>query len=269
MALRPSLRAPAAGRWRSRRLPGALRRARQRGRDVQPGRARHQPVRARWRCPEPGERTRLHAGPHDGPRCRAEARLHSPQLRAARALQPPDDRDRRRARLQHRRGGRRGPVDRALPPARARGRRRDRERGLLRRAGPERGRQLRGRGRRRRHGHHLAALRGAALQPGPHQPGPVHGRGGGARSRRGHRLRAPHRDARGLDERAVRAPDDGPRGVDPPGAHDQGARRPLRPFLDVDGRVGVTWPFATSLAHTEPISVFPIFGLTAGVETTF
>ncbi|MDP2312166.1 MAG: hypothetical protein Q8P41_04620 [Pseudomonadota bacterium] len=53
----------------------------------------------------------------------------------------------------------------------------------------------------------------------------------------------------------------------PPGIKPLGDR--VRPFVDVDGRVGASFPFATSLAHTAPITVAPVFGLTAGVGTTF
>ena len=43
----------------------------------------------------------------------------------------------------------------------------------------------------------------------------------------------------------------------------------VRPFIDVDGRGGAVWPFPNSLAHAEPITVLPVFGLTAGIGTTF
>lgn len=56
--------------------------------------------------------------------------------------------------------------------------------------------------------------------------------------------------------------------IAPPGIKPLGDR--VRPFVDVDGRLGVSWPFATSLAHTSsPITIAPVFGLTAGVGTTF
>ena len=53
----------------------------------------------------------------------------------------------------------------------------------------------------------------------------------------------------------------------PPGIKPLGDR--VRPFVDVDGRVGASWPFIPSLAHTDPISVSPVFGIVAGVGTTF
>ncbi len=54
----------------------------------------------------------------------------------------------------------------------------------------------------------------------------------------------------------------------PPGIKPLGNR--VRPFIDVDGRVGLSFPFSTSLAHgDEPITALPVFGLTAGVGTTF
>lgn len=54
----------------------------------------------------------------------------------------------------------------------------------------------------------------------------------------------------------------------PPGVKALGDR--VRPFVDVDGRVGVAWPFTNSLAHyTDPVTVAPVFGLVAGVGTTF
>ena len=42
----------------------------------------------------------------------------------------------------------------------------------------------------------------------------------------------------------------------------------VRPLVDVDGRVGGSWPFPNSLAHEGSI-VKPVFGLVAGVGTTF
>ncbi|MDP2308714.1 MAG: hypothetical protein Q8P18_22020 [Pseudomonadota bacterium] len=54
----------------------------------------------------------------------------------------------------------------------------------------------------------------------------------------------------------------------PPGVKALGDR--VRPFVDIDGRIGLAWPFASSIAHyTDPITVAPVFGLTAGVGTTF
>jgi hypothetical protein len=54
----------------------------------------------------------------------------------------------------------------------------------------------------------------------------------------------------------------------PPGIKGLGER--VRPFVDVDGRAGASWPFANSLAHTvEPITVLPVFGIVAGVGSTF
>jgi hypothetical protein len=55
--------------------------------------------------------------------------------------------------------------------------------------------------------------------------------------------------------------------IAPPGIKGLGDR--VRPFIDVDGRAGVSWPFSNSLAHTETVSVSPVFGLTAGVGSTF
>lgn len=55
--------------------------------------------------------------------------------------------------------------------------------------------------------------------------------------------------------------------IAPPGVKGLGDR--VRPFIDVDGRAGVSWPFSNSLAHTETVSVSPVFGLTAGVGSTF
>ncbi|MES2639006.1 MAG: hypothetical protein V4850_05970 [Myxococcota bacterium] len=55
----------------------------------------------------------------------------------------------------------------------------------------------------------------------------------------------------------------------PPGIKPLGDR--VRPFVDVDGRIGASFPFATSLAFDKnaAITVMPVFGLTAGVGTTF
>ncbi|MDO9280733.1 MAG: hypothetical protein Q7U06_02425, partial [Pseudomonadota bacterium] len=55
----------------------------------------------------------------------------------------------------------------------------------------------------------------------------------------------------------------------PPGIKPLGDR--VRPFVDVDGRIGASFPFATSLAFKpkDVITVMPVFGLTAGVGTTF
>lgn len=43
----------------------------------------------------------------------------------------------------------------------------------------------------------------------------------------------------------------------------------VRPFLDVDGRAGVSWPFKYSVAHTSTVTVKPVFGIVAGVGSTF
>lgn len=44
----------------------------------------------------------------------------------------------------------------------------------------------------------------------------------------------------------------------------------VRPFVDIDARAGVSWPFATSLYHDDnPVTVVPVFGLSAGIGTTF
>lgn len=43
----------------------------------------------------------------------------------------------------------------------------------------------------------------------------------------------------------------------------------VRPLLDFDGRVGLSWPFPPSLAHTKKVVAYPLFGMTAGVGTTF
>ena len=54
----------------------------------------------------------------------------------------------------------------------------------------------------------------------------------------------------------------------PPGIKALGDR--VRPFVDVDGRVGASWPFANSLAHgKEAITVAPVFGIVAGIGSTF
>lgn len=54
----------------------------------------------------------------------------------------------------------------------------------------------------------------------------------------------------------------------PPGVKGLGER--VRPFIDVDGRAGVSWPFATSLSHGDAaITVEPVFGITAGIGSTF
>lgn len=53
----------------------------------------------------------------------------------------------------------------------------------------------------------------------------------------------------------------------PPGIKAPGNR--VRPLVDVDARVGAIWPFKPSLAHEDPITVAPVFGLTAGIGTTF
>ncbi|MFZ5475696.1 MAG: hypothetical protein ACOZNI_02875 [Myxococcota bacterium] len=53
----------------------------------------------------------------------------------------------------------------------------------------------------------------------------------------------------------------------PPGIKPLGDR--VRPFIDVDGRVGASWPFKPSLAHVDTIEVGAVFGLTAGVGLTF
>jgi len=52
-----------------------------------------------------------------------------------------------------------------------------------------------------------------------------------------------------------------------PGIEPLGTR--VRPLIDVDARVGAIWPFKPSLAHEDPITVAPVFGLTAGIGTTF
>lgn len=54
-----------------------------------------------------------------------------------------------------------------------------------------------------------------------------------------------------------------------PGIKNLGDR--VRPFVDIDGRGGVAWPFATSLAHPDdvPVVVMPVFGITAGIGSTF
>ncbi len=52
-----------------------------------------------------------------------------------------------------------------------------------------------------------------------------------------------------------------------PGIEPLGER--VRPFADIDFRAGLAWPFASSLAHTSTVTVAPVFGLTAGVGTTF
>lgn len=52
-------------------------------------------------------------------------------------------------------------------------------------------------------------------------------------------------------------------GIEPPGER-------VRPLVDIDGRLGAVWPFKPSVAHgDEPITVAPVFGLTAGLGTTF
>ncbi len=52
-------------------------------------------------------------------------------------------------------------------------------------------------------------------------------------------------------------------GIEPPGER-------VRPLIDIDGRLGAVWPFKPSIAHgDEPITVAPVFGLTAGLGTTF
>lgn len=45
----------------------------------------------------------------------------------------------------------------------------------------------------------------------------------------------------------------------------------VRPLVDLDARGGLSWPFPTSLAHQrdQKVTINPIFGLTAGVGTTF
>lgn len=43
----------------------------------------------------------------------------------------------------------------------------------------------------------------------------------------------------------------------------------VRPFIDVDLRGGAAWPFRSSLAHNSSLAVGPVFGITAGVGTTF
>lgn len=43
----------------------------------------------------------------------------------------------------------------------------------------------------------------------------------------------------------------------------------VRPLVDIDGRVGLSWPFKPSLAHTRPVVAKPVFGLTVGLGTTF
>jgi hypothetical protein len=55
----------------------------------------------------------------------------------------------------------------------------------------------------------------------------------------------------------------------PPGIKPVGDR--VRPFVDVDARAGLSWPFASSLAFDpdKAVTVLPVFGLTAGVGTTF
>lgn len=54
----------------------------------------------------------------------------------------------------------------------------------------------------------------------------------------------------------------------PPGIKGLGER--VRPFVDLDGRIGATWPFKYSIAHvTDPVTIAPVFGLTAGLGTTF
>ncbi len=49
----------------------------------------------------------------------------------------------------------------------------------------------------------------------------------------------------------------------------------VRPFVDLDGRVGAVWPFRPSLAwealkggSSNPVPVSPVFGITAGIGTT-
>jgi hypothetical protein len=54
----------------------------------------------------------------------------------------------------------------------------------------------------------------------------------------------------------------------PPGVKGLGDR--VRPFVDVDGRAGLSWPFATSLSHgADAVTVEPVFGIVAGVGSTF
>ncbi len=54
----------------------------------------------------------------------------------------------------------------------------------------------------------------------------------------------------------------------PPGVKALGDR--VRPFVDVDGRVGASWPFTNSLAHGDSaITVAPVFGIVAGIGSTF
>jgi hypothetical protein len=45
----------------------------------------------------------------------------------------------------------------------------------------------------------------------------------------------------------------------------------VRPFIDVDGRAGLSWPFKESLAFDtdKSVTVLPMLGLTAGIGTTF
>lgn len=43
----------------------------------------------------------------------------------------------------------------------------------------------------------------------------------------------------------------------------------VRPLVDVDARFGASWPFKPSLAHVDKVSAYPVFGLTAGVGSTF
>jgi hypothetical protein len=54
-----------------------------------------------------------------------------------------------------------------------------------------------------------------------------------------------------------------------PGIKAPGER--VRPFIDVDGRAGLSWPFPESLAFDEDksVTVLPLLGLTAGIGTTF
>lgn len=43
----------------------------------------------------------------------------------------------------------------------------------------------------------------------------------------------------------------------------------VRPLIDIDLQGGVMWPFKYSVWHSKPVTVLPVFGITAGVGTTF
>lgn len=51
-----------------------------------------------------------------------------------------------------------------------------------------------------------------------------------------------------------------------PGVHAVGR---VRPLIDIDARGGPSFPFKTSMSHDSKIAVDPVFGLTAGIGTTF